>query len=465
MKFDVKVSNLGKLKTGCLKVRPITVLTGPNGTGKSFFTKSLYSVFNVINKNVHHQSLVKSINLLKLRLDSFLQNISHSGEADIVSINYIVEGLNSISQEIELATDGDIEEYLDFSRSRQSSVVDLENYFTSYIESLKVKPRKYSSVAAQASSLSKGLKELKGKLANSLEHYNESIASSLHSEISENFQVSNIGELVSFGEDKAEIVVDDLINIELGNKGVGFTLGGDFINEVSSLSRVVFFESPAYWKVRDALRAAQERHSFSFFTKRNLASQLTGVPKYFYDLDDALRIENNKSSVKDIDDLTNVIKERLGGEFIFSGDKLTYKDNSTGNEISKNLISFGMTNLGMIHTLLKSNVITPGSFVFIDEPETNLHPKWQVLLMNVLISLAKLNVNIVIATHSIDMIKALEVGLESTSFDDEFMSVHYFDIDGQLLDFESEDAKGQLVEARTELNAPYSELYFRGCSS
>jgi predicted ATP-dependent endonuclease of OLD family len=37
-----------------------------------------------------------------------------------------------------------------------------------------------------------------------------------------------------------------------------------------------------------------------------------------------------------------------------------------------------MTNLGMIQALLKNNVINEGSFVFFDEPETNLHPAWQV---------------------------------------------------------------------------------------
>ncbi|WP_158136072.1 AAA family ATPase [Photobacterium damselae] len=464
MRFDVKVTNLGKLKEGNVKVRPITVLTGPNGTGKSFFTKTLYSVFNVINKNVHHESLVKSIRLINLRLDGIIENISYSSEHDSISIKYIIDGLNGVLEQIKVATDGDIEEYLDFTKSRVSVVAELENNFDLYVKDLQLKAKKYESVKRQITSIKRSFKDLKSNFSNSLEHYNTSIASSLHSEISDNFQVSDLGELVSFGEEKSHIIVDDLIDIELGSKGVGFSLGRDFINEVSSLSRVVFFESPAYWKVRDALKSARERSLYPFFTRRDLERQLTGVPKYFYDLEEALRLEHNKASVEDIEDLTELIKGRLGGEFIFNGDKLIYKDSHSGKEISKNLISFGMTNLGMIHSLLKNNVITPGSFVFIDEPETNLHPKWQVLLMNVLVSLAKLNVNIVIATHSIDMLKALEVGLENTELEDDFMSVHYFDTDGELLDFESDVPRKQLIEARSELNAPYSELYFKGCT-
>jgi predicted ATPase len=64
-----------------------------------------------------------------------------------------------------------------------------------------------------------------------------------------------------------------------------------------------------------------------------------------------------------------------------------------------------MTNLGMIQALLKNNVISKGSFVFFDEPETNLHPAWQVVLTKVLIKLAESGVNVVMATHSLDIKK------------------------------------------------------------
>jgi predicted ATPase len=55
----------------------------------------------------------------------------------------------------------------------------------------------------------------------------------------------------------------------------------------------------------------------------------------------------------------------------------------------------------MIQALLKNNVINEGSFVFFDEPETNLHPAWQVVLTKVLIKLAESGVNVVMATHSL----------------------------------------------------------------
>ena len=187
------------------------------------------------------------------------------------------------------------------------------------------------------------------------------------------------------------------------------------------------------------------------------------MPKYFYDLDESLREKSKDKSSPEIEALAIKIEKELGGEFLFRGDELVFKDYESKREISKNLMSFGMMNLGMIHSLLKNNVITQGSFVFIDEPETNLHPDWQVLLMDTLIELASKDINIVVATHSIDMLKALEVGLQKLVKDD-FISVHYFDTDGQLLEFESNIAYEQLIEARNELSSSYESLFFKGCN-
>lgn len=158
---------------------------------------------------------------------------------------------------------------------------------------------------------------------------------------------------------------------------------------------------------------------------------------------------------------TDLLETTLGGEFVFKGDNLSFKDNA-GREISKNLVSFGMTNLGVIQALLKHNLITQGSFVFIDEPETNLHPDWQVKLVEVLLELAKGDVNVVITTHSSDLVKALEVKIKKQQIElmEDFLSVHYVDLDGTLLEFESEDRLQQLIEARSLLNSAYEELYF-----
>ena len=79
----------------------------------------------------------------------------------------------------------------------------------------------------------------------------------------------------------------------------------------------------------------------------------------------------------------------------------------------------------------------------------------------VLLILAQAGVNIVITTHSTDLLKALEVNLKKQEIDTEdFLSVHFVDSDGSLFEFDSKDSNQQLIEARGLLNSTYEKLYF-----
>ncbi|SEH66207.1 ABC transporter related protein [Bathymodiolus azoricus thioautotrophic gill symbiont] len=264
----------------------------------------------------------------------------------------------------------------------------------------------------------------------------------------ENFQIANISELVSFDEEKTSLSADYGLNISFDAKNIiNFNLDSFFIDDISKLSRVVFFESPAYWSVRDALNKSKEVEE---------KNDLTGVPKYFYDLDKALNTKSTNPPLEIISKLVTELKAEIGGEFIFENGRLSFVDDSN-RSIDKNLISFGMTNLGMIQTLLKNNVISKGSFVFFDEPETNLHPTWQVLLTKTLIKLAESGVNVVMATHSLDMIKALEVHTKEK--DGDFIAINHFTKEGGLFEFDSSNITENLIESREKLSSPYTDLY------
>lgn len=457
MKIDVKVKNLGKLKEAKFNIRPMTVITGPNGTGKSFFTKSLYSILNVINKNVYHESVNKTIRQIQLQLQTFANGINYVSQNDLRTTKRIELTLDKLQKEFEEASSWKIDDYLAFATSKVDDVEEIHTYYATYLNQLK--PTKRSSIKSISEAINKNFDDLQQQLIKPQKYYADFFAIHIENELKDNFQISTLSELISFDEEKIIIAVDDLLVIELsGNKG-SFSLGADFIDEVSDLSSVVFFESPAYWKVRDALKSAKNNQIRPRLLGKKNSDVLTGVPKYFYDLDDALNTKTKASGT--FKTATDLLENALGGEFIFKGDNLSFKDNKSGQEISKNLVSFGMTNLGMIQALLKHNVITAGSFVFIDEPETNLHPDWQVKLMEVLLVLAQAGVNIVITTHSTDLLKALEVNLKKQEIEaEDFVSVHFVDLDGKLFEFESKKSNQQLIEARELLNSAYEQLYF-----
>lgn len=480
MNVDVEVKNLGRLKEGTINIRPITIIAGPNGTGKSFFTKTLYSIFNVINKNVYQLALTRLIDDFLLILDRFEASIPYEGVRDANAIELFRHSIRYIRSQLTDKQDIETSDYLFFVELMEVEIDELVFEFDLYHDELLKKPKKYSSVSRFIERMASMLKLLHRSISDSSRYYSLLINSYVEDELQENFQIQKASDLIRLGEESALIKIHDLFEVTISSSGVrnNIEITHEFFEDIAQLSSVVFFESPAYWKVREALRASKGIRRKSIVSSLSGREVLSGVPKYFYDIDDAINVRTKlkknaliKESLLDSDNdsKTEIFKSvrdidsAINGEFLFDGDTITFKDFSTGKEIAKNLMSFGMTNLGMISALIKNDVIKKGSFVFIDEPETNLHPEWQVLLSKVLIELAEHNVHVVIATHSTDMLKAIEVSVrDKLEENTDFMSVHYFSEESKLLKLESKNSLNQLGEVIEELNEPFESLYYEG---
>jgi predicted ATPase len=457
MKLEVSVKNLGQIKEANFHIRPITVITGPNGTGKSFFTKFLYSILNVVYRNAYRELITQSLRQISLQLERIINAVT---DGDAEPANRINSEILQLKAEFEQVSDsGKMNDYLIFAKSKVKTVSDIEKQYGIYFNALKESIEQFEPIQSIAVSLHQTIIALQNVLSDYESACVGFLEKNISNELLENFQITDLKDLIAFEEKQLEINIETLLAVKLNAGRLSIDIGTDFIDEVSDLSNVVFFESPAYWKVRDALKSAKNNPNRPQLMGRKNDDILTGVPKYFYDLDIALNTRTKTEGA--FKSATDLLTHALGGEFVFKGDELSFKDKS-GREISKNLMSFGMTNLGMIQALLKYNIITAGSFIFIDEPETNLHPDWQVKLVEVLLLLAQGGVNIVITTHSSDLVKALEVKIKKLPIEvmEDFLSVHFVDTDGKLLEFESKDPLQQIIEARELLSLAYQQLYF-----
>ncbi len=449
MKLDIKVENLGKLKKGTVKIRPFTVLTGENGTGKSFFTKTLYSIFSVLNKNVLHIEIISLIKKIEHDLNIFILSIQRKSATDELKVNGLLASLNSLKDNLNQFKDESIGTYIIKLPELYAAIKPYVNKFEKHLNKVKSKPSKIKFIQGTLEKLNSNLKDLSALLEGGRDGYANILSNNLTNEIRENFQILNLYELISFNAKKCSIFAENSgLDISFNSDNfVAFNLKHEFIREISNLSRVVFFESPAYWSVRDALNKSKDVEE---------ENDLTGVSKYFYDLDKVLNTKSTNLPIVEISEIAQDLRQEIGGEFKFENGRLSFTSDDR-RDIDKNLISFGMTNLGMIQALLKNNVISKGSFVFFDEPETNLHPAWQVLLTKVLIKLAENGVNVVMATHSLDMIKALEVHTKDKNGD--FIAINHFTKEGGLFEFDSDDVTENLIKSRNELMNAYEDLF------
>lgn len=71
MKTNLHIRNFGKIQSANIQLRPLTVIVGPNSSGKSLITKSLYSIFHSMSQNSNSGSILQ----LQLKLKrAFLSN-------------------------------------------------------------------------------------------------------------------------------------------------------------------------------------------------------------------------------------------------------------------------------------------------------------------------------------------------------------------------------------------------------
>ena len=142
MKLDIEVKNLGKLKKGTVKVRPLTVLTGENGTGKSFFTKVLYSAFNTLNTNVLHRDITLDMSLIDSKLTVLKLSIQRISQNDRRQINNLSKSLSILQDDLNKFKDESATVYFLNTIALYEQTDKFLAEFESYLKEIEKKPIK-----------------------------------------------------------------------------------------------------------------------------------------------------------------------------------------------------------------------------------------------------------------------------------------------------------------------------------
>lgn len=139
------------------------------------------------------------------------------------------------------------------------------------------------------------------------------------------------------------------------------------------------------------------------------------IPFHIQDLSRKLKSEKKldvygnefcKDILNLIEDLETLISGKI--EFNYQRDEFVYKNKNI--TYSMNNTASGIKQIGILQLLLDKSILKNNSFVFIDEPEINLHPEWQVNFAKFIVLLAKnSNISFYINSHSPFFIEAIEV--------------------------------------------------------
>ena len=469
MTFQVRIQNLGKLADATVRVGPLTVLAGVNNTGKSFFSKALYSAFEAMNAKhalVAYEVLRKPV---WGNLNSFYSTkIMDGGEGVPPFPDDLFEGLAGALNLMRSGAHTCSVAFMDGEFVREdnpySELADAAGRVkAAYARLLPVMGERLRSLPAHLrldllpgmSHNIEALCEL-GKM-NGLALVSRGLRHKIVENLSENFQVSKFSDLKNNKHDEMVISIDGAGRFGVNRDDeIAFKVSNPGLVRWREFSRVIFLDSPTFWRIQPGLRnARRNRVKFSY----NDRVEMDRIPKYFYDLDELLQRGELSGEVAFPEVSRRLTSsEVIGGEVVLSGDRtLHFREAERIFPLSST--AMGVVNLGLLALLIERKLVDKGTFLFIDEPESNLHPAWQVEMVRALFALARGGVNVVMATHSVDIVKYLEVHAQEHPETKELVALNHFTPEG-VVDG-GKDFEEQLAGIMIELTKPFHDLRMR----
>lgn len=360
--MKISVQNFGIISDASIEINGISLIAGPNDSGKSTIGKIFYSLVRGLNPDEDIFITEKNDTIRK-----FYQNILRILRDD-KNIDISIYQTNRINDE--------------------------------WISSIETLAENF--VGTQKNQLLRFCKIIKYQNEiefNSIENKNIEINNYFLTEFNDEIQPV-------FNDEKiTSIFIDDLegtatlqydFNPQL-NKNINIFFNNSFFIESPSLIDNSLQDSILYEK-----RFSREKKSHLKFALANESNLI---------LDDEFQIT-------EIDRIISIISKIINGKLVvddFQG--VVYE--KEGHEINIDNVALGIKGFGLIQLLLKNNQLNSRTLLIIDEPEIHLHPNWQVLYAEILVLLSKkLEIPILLTSHSPYFIEALKAFSEKYEFEE-----------------------------------------------
>lgn len=369
--MKIELNNICKISHCEITLDGITVIAGENGTGKSTVGKALYSVFNSFS---NRKSVIK-----KTKRDSLYTVFSRFND-------------NSTPLQDSFLYGDIIDELLSDSEEYINNKNELKKKITKFIIESEDFIIPKENINAMVDTLLSVLKITDTMIVNKI------LQNRIDAEF--NRQVSN---LYNNSDNNIIITVkDNIVNVNINSNAVISHSG-----LMDLYSNAIYIDDP-----------------YILYPQRNFS-----VGRTYYDHQNEMRkklfFNNNQNNVID-DILTNEklnniyskIENICKGDLSFTFNRAYYVlPNSKKLGIQN--IATGLTTFVIIKSLLQRGIIKEKGLIILDEPETHLHPKWQLLFAEIIVLLQKeFDLTILLNTHSPYFLEAIEVYSEKYGIKD-----------------------------------------------
>lgn len=383
------LENIGMLQHAEISLRKLCVIAGENDNGKSTIGKIVFCIVKAINR--YREDLQESkefwVDEKKNEIFFRLREAIRPTGPEVMDVlkSLRMSSRHRLSAEEQLAA-------IDESIQRVFDLAEFE-------------PNDRQEVLA--------LRDEIQTMLDQPENIKQSIENALNKVFASEFDASLL--LQGTTQGRIQLVENDLTLIDLVVEGDGVRLMGEV--EPVALKDATFIDSPLILNNHDVLARSQtlldvdQRRSgrlglpFTTLHTKDLFDKLR-TPVLPLDLLSTGDTMSTNRVLADLEALIDgeVAYDKTERDFVFrrpSGAAISIKNTASGIKV-----------FGLLKMLVANEFVTKDTILIFDEPENHLHPKWQLMLAQVLLKLVESGVYVLVSSHSPYLIEALKRGVD-----------------------------------------------------
>ena len=376
--LDIKLKNFGPISEGRISLKPLTILIGPNNSGKSYVAalvysiiKSTYYMHNAMPGNLARQAIKECVTAHK------------RGERGLTLSANLVSNINKV---IHKQTTTRLEQ-------------NLKNNFGTNLANLILIGRDKASIEANAAGVSATILLTKSNQKFTVQDHISSVRVNL-----------GYQDHLSAACNKKNVIIDNL-DISDDDRLTSFVVLLHSIHSIGRLQQSIYFptERAGLLKSYKILSAAMMEYVLHEDTKRR-NQPLSALAVDFLKI--LVCMEKDRGSYAGIaHDLEHEIMHG-NVEIESKKDVPEIKYQNKELEIPINAMSSSILELAPI-TLCLKHIVQPSNLLIIEEPESNLDLEKQRILAKFLVRMIRKRLKVIITTHSPFMLEQLSNFLQA----------------------------------------------------
>lgn len=412
--MKVEINKVGKIDSVTVDINGLTVIAGPNNTGKSTISKALFASYFSL-ENYRNNIIKDRRHSISSLINNFIFSIDRDDYTEFQNPNMIVKKIMN-----------QLEQYYEGIEGWTSDVI--VGLIKNEVEKLNV------DVSDD------DFDQLYRRLNMRLKLSDEAILSRL---TTRNFNNEFSGQIknLKYADSETKVI------LTIDKKQTTFKWvdrAGNVHNPQNLSKKIIYIGDPNV--VEHELRSLSRRrrdvllHDSRLYRLYNKSTDDDSVSNEIIADDKIQQIYHEFSKISDL----HVVQTK---DSFFGGN--TYAD-SKGLEYDWKNLSEGLKTFEVLQTLIRNGSLVEGGTLILDEPEIHLHPEWQVSLAKIIVLIQKqFQMHILLTTHSPYFLRAIEVFSKQYKVNNQ--NKYY-------LSSLNKDGDGVVSDVSNEINKVYAEL-------